>query len=216
MSTDTRLSPFREDPVREQPEPAPPLAEARQLARQTMGVGGIDDMALGIAGLSTGILIALLGQGDPGVLLSEAIIPAVAVYGLLFLASSTLKKRLIAGRAGKIKPPKVPGIFSFYSFLLYTGLHISLNGMGRMAFWQTMAVAWCASTFSVAMFVWQPRFFAVPLAIVTLLRMQVPPHILLMGVGLTYLAVGTAVFWRFMAQSDGMWLEGPPDIRHET
>ncbi|MFO7607421.1 MAG: hypothetical protein R6W72_14095 [Desulfurivibrionaceae bacterium] len=202
MSTDTRLSPFREDHVKKEKEPTLPLAEARMLAQQTMGVGGIDDIALGLAGFSTGILVSVLGEGDPGVLLSEAIIPAVIIFALLYLLSAKLKRSFVLPRVGKAKPPKVPGIFSFYSFVLYTGLHYSLGGAGQIAFWQTIAVAWCAATFNTAMFLWKPRFFAVPLAIVTLLRLQVAPDVLLMGVGLTYLAVGVAVFGRFLASAD--------------
>jgi hypothetical protein len=201
MSTDTRLSPFREDSIKTEKEPSLPLAQARLLAQQTIGVGGIDDMAMGIAGLGTGVLISLLGNGDPGVLLSEAIIPVAILFGLLYWLSATLKRKFVVPRIGKVKPPKTPGVFSFYSFALYTGLHYALGGTGPVPFWQTIAIGWCAATFSIAMFAWQPRFFAVPLAIVTLLRLQAPPDGLLIGVGLTYLAVGTAVFWRFIASA---------------
>ena len=202
MSTDTRRSPFREDPIRKEKEPTLPLAQARVLARQTTGVGGIGDIALGLACFSTGILISVLGNGDPAVLLSEAIIPAAIIFGLLYFLSAKLKRRFVLPRIGKVKPPKAPGIISFYSFAIYSSLHYALGGTGQIAFWQTIAVGWCAATFSTAMFLWKPRFFAVPLAIVTLLRLQVAPDALLMGVGLTYLAVGAAVFGRFLASAD--------------
>lgn len=202
MSIDTRLSPFREEPFQKEKAPKLSVSEARELARQTMGVNGVDEIGLGLAGLAAGILVATSGSTDPGVLLSEALLPAMVILGLIYVTTVKLKRRFVIPRIGKVKPPRMPGIFSFYSFLIYSGLHYGLGGTGQIAFWQSIAVAWCAATFSNAMLVWSPRFFVIPLTIVTLLRLGVSAENLLLGVGLAYLVLGTIVFGRFLATTN--------------